>query len=115
LSKGDDVFVDEMVEAAEKIAGYVAGLDEAAFLGSPVITDAVALNLLVIGEAANRVSAGLKLKEASIPWAELVGLRNRIAHGYSHIDRQTVWDIMTEDLPGLRAELNQLKALLERD
>lgn len=40
-----------------------------------------------------------------IPWRRLVGLRNRLIHGYDQIDLDIVWRIVKDDLPGLAKEL----------
>lgn len=55
----------------------------------------------IIGEAANRVSHDGQRKYAEIPWAEIVGMRNRLAHGYDVIDYDLLWDTVTTDLPPL--------------
>ena len=113
MSEDDALYLAEMVEAADKIESYIAGLDEETFLRSQMVADAVALNLLVLGEAANRASAGLRTMDDSFPWADLAGLRNRIAHGYAHVDQRIVWQILTSDLPGLRSRLTRLQELLK--
>lgn len=42
-----------------------------------------------------------------VPWQEMRGLRNRIAHGYFGIDLGTVWDTVQQDLPALLVQLEQ--------
>ena len=72
----------------------------------------LALSLLkcieIVGEAAGRVTDGFRRRHPSIPWSQIVGLRNRISHGYDEIDRDRVWEIVQTDLPPLVREIEQI-------
>jgi uncharacterized protein with HEPN domain len=59
----------------------------------------------IVGEAANRVSAPTRESMPQIPWRQLVGMRNRVVHGYDSVDRQVLWDTVTTDLPPLCEDL----------
>lgn len=61
--------------------------------------------LEIIGEAAAGVSAESRGKFPGIPWAEIVGLRNRLIHGYDSVDLDIVWSIVQGDLPALVRDL----------
>ena len=62
---------------------------------------AVQYMLLVIGEASSRVPSDVKARLANVPWLELKGLRNRLAHAYFAIDAATVYVAVVKDLPEL--------------
>ncbi len=64
----------------------------------------------IIGEAANRISQGTIQKYPSIPWLQIVGMRNRLVHGYDFIDYDLLWDTVKTDLPPL---ITALKAIIE--
>ena len=55
----------------------------------------------IIGEAANRVSEAERSRFPWIPWPDIIGLRNRLIHGYDAVDFDILWRIVTEDLPPL--------------
>jgi len=57
--------------------------------------------LEIIGEAASRVPVEEQKNYPNIPWSEIVGLRNRLIHGYDVVDFDVVWQIITRDLPPL--------------
>lgn len=57
--------------------------------------------LEVVGEAANRVPSDEQDLHPDIPWAEIVGLRNRLIHGYDSIDLDILWQIVNMDLSPL--------------
>jgi uncharacterized protein with HEPN domain len=61
--------------------------------------------LEIIGEAANRITDDERSRRPEIPWTEIVGLRNRLIHGYDAVDLDIVWQIVNGDLPPLIASL----------
>jgi len=69
--------------------------------------------LEIIGEAAGHVSAETQAAAPAIPWAEIVGLRNRLIHGYDSVDMDILWQILDQDLAPLAAELEKALAKLE--
>ena len=61
--------------------------------------------LLILGEAASRVSSSCRESHPDIPWGQVIALRNRLIHGYDTIDFDILWKIITSDLPPLIAAL----------
>lgn len=57
--------------------------------------------LEIVGEAARRVPREETLNFPEIPWPEIIGLRNRLIHGYDSIDFDILWQIVTRDLTDL--------------
>ncbi len=57
--------------------------------------------LEIVGEAANRVPQEQRARIAAVPWSQIVGLRNRLIHGYDEVDFDILWRIVTLDLPRL--------------
>jgi uncharacterized protein with HEPN domain len=64
--------------------------------------------LEIVGEAANRVSEETKGVYAEIPWFQIVGLRNRLIHGYDAVDFDILWGVLSEELPALVASLEKI-------
>jgi len=62
----------------------------------------------VIGEAAARVSPEAQAQYPRVPWARIVGMRNRLIHGYDTIDHDVLWRTLTDDLPALIGELESI-------
>jgi len=61
----------------------------------------------LIGEAANRVSHASRSELGDIPWSDLIGMRNRLIHGYFDIDHNTLWATVQDDLPCLAQSLER--------
>jgi uncharacterized protein with HEPN domain len=98
----------EIEAAVDRIQTYTAGMTEAGFCASMVTYDAVAMNFIVIGEAVRRIDGAVLAREPAIPWAKIVGQRNRIAHGYEDIDPPWLWRTISESLPPLLAAVKRL-------
>lgn len=64
--------------------------------------------LEIVGEAAARVTEPTRSTITSIPWTQIVALRNRLIHGYDFVDFDSMWKILTEDLPPLIDVLDQI-------
>ena len=63
----------------------------------------------IVGEAAARVSLERRTLYPSIPWREVIGMRNRLVHGYDSVDLDVLWDTVELDLPPLIIELEKYK------
>ena len=64
--------------------------------------------LEIVGEAASRTPADERSQYPQIPWGEIVGLRNRLIHGYDSVDFDILWQVIHHDLPPLIAALEQI-------
>ena len=69
-----------------------------AFLKSRVHQQAVILNLMIIGEAIKHIDARALSTRPEIPWNDIAGLRDIVAHKYFHLDLDTIWDVVEKDL-----------------
>ena len=111
MSESDPtILVAQILHRAQKAATYVEGLDKESFLSDTRTQEAVVLNLLVIGEAASRLSkrhSDFIAKYPEVPWLQMQGMRNRIAHGYSDINMHVVWNAVQEALPEIVLALSK--------
>ncbi len=62
----------------------------------------------IVGEAASKITPEERDRYPSIPWAKIVGMRQRLVHGYDIVDLQVLWDTVTDDLPPLIAALERI-------
>lgn len=67
----------------------------------------------ILGEAARRVSDGLREQHAEVPWREMVAMRKVLAHDYFGIDVERVWVTVERDLPTLRDKIKRILEELE--
>ncbi len=64
--------------------------------------------LEIVGEAGARMTATERAEYPGIPWEGIIGLRNRLIHGYDNVDFDILWQIVTKDLPPLIESLEKL-------
>lgn len=104
----DPAFLLDMLLAARDAMRFVSGLSQRQFAESRLHQNAVIKAIEIVGEAAGRVSDETRASHPEIPWVEIVGMRNRLAHGYFEIDLVKVWDTVHQDLPRLIAAIEPL-------
>ena len=97
---GDIVLALDRIERRVQSAGIKASED----LDDESLS-ILAWSLLVIGEATKALPADLTRRHHSVDWRGLAGLRDQLARQYFRIDQVTVWNILTCDLPPLRAAI----------
>ena len=107
-----------MLEAADRVLEYTSGVGEEQFLANQMLQDAVVRNIEIIGEAAkNLLEAGPEFaaRYTSIPFAQIYGMRNRVAHGYFAVSATMIWDSVQVDIPELRQQILKVIGELEAD
>jgi uncharacterized protein with HEPN domain len=106
LPEDDRVRLQHMLDAALKALRIAAGhRREDLDLEDEPLSDALVRLISVIGEAANRVSPATRSELVDIPWSDLVGMRNRLIHGYFDIDLDILWTTVQDVLPGFAQRL----------
>lgn len=101
-------YLDHMQQAAVDACAFVEGLARDDFLEDKRTQQAVIMSLIIIGEAATMVMDGyaeFTQAHAQVPWRNMRGMRNRIAHGYFDINLDVVWDTVQTALPELPKQL----------
>lgn len=73
-----------------------------------LLHDALLFQFVVIGEAVKHLAAETRASEPGIPWTDVAGLRDLIAHEYFRIDIERVLAIVTRDLPPLEEAVGRL-------
>jgi uncharacterized protein with HEPN domain len=106
-------FLDDILEGIGAIEEYIHGLSEEEFATDRKTFDAVIRNLEVIGEACGNIPGALREQYAQIPWRKIVGLRNVVIHHYFGVDPETVWFIITRQLPELRDQIETMRRTLK--
>ena len=99
--RADETYLQDIVDAVEHIAAYLSGVDFETFCRQPMIQDSVTFRLEVIGEACRGLSQEFRQSHSAAPWEAMIGMRNRLIHGYFAVNSRVVFDTATVDVPQL--------------
>ena len=108
MKKDDSVYLKHILDAISLIDEYVHGVSLEQFEQTNLIQDGVIRELEIIGEASRNLSNDLCQSHPETPWKQIIGLRNRVIHAYFEIDLLAVWEIVIEDLPTLKEQVEQI-------
>lgn len=102
----DDDRVDDIRRAAEKALHFVDGKSRDDLDQDDLLIAGLLHEITVIGEAASALSAGRRARMPSVPWREIIGMRQVIVHAYWRVDVDELWRAVADDLPTLLAQLH---------
>ena len=94
-------------QAIGRIKRYTKDLSYDSFIADDMVYYAVVKNIEIIGEAANMLTAEFQIAHPETPWKMIKGLRNYIVHEYFQIDSNVVWNVVTQNLPELEAQVTE--------
>ena len=76
--------------------------------GDRILSRACLKSLEIVGEASRNISEDLKKKYPQIPWRQMTGMRNKLVHHYFGVDWEIVEDVIKNELPILRSNIQQI-------
>ena len=104
----DVSYLWDMRKYALEITEIIEGIPHAKFVENKTIRYAIERLLLIVGEAANHVSKGFQEGHPEIEWAQIIGLRNILAHEYGEVKMDKIYLAATKAIPGLLENLKPL-------
>jgi uncharacterized protein with HEPN domain len=99
--RDDRLYLVHTQECIARIELYTAE-GKMAFMADTRTQDAVLRNLHTLAESSQRISDTLKATQPDMDWRAIAALRNVVVHDYLGIDLNQIWDIVQNDLPGLK-------------
>jgi len=108
MLRADRIRLQHMLDAAREAVASARARTRANLERERIWALGLVKCIEIIGEAAARVSVDTRNQYPQIPWAQIVGMRNRLVHVYFDLDLDQVWSAVTEDLPPLVSELESI-------
>jgi len=105
--KSDLVYLQHMLQACNRIVEYTQG-DPRDFFNDTKAQDAVLRNFQILGDAARLMSEEGRRKFNTIPWQEILGMRNTLVHAYFGVDLEIVLKTVQKDVPKLQQSLSAI-------
>jgi len=103
-----DDYLHDMLENADKALSFVQGLDYDTFCKDDKAIYAVIRAFEIMGEASRQIPEDVRKANPEVPWREIAGMRNKLAHEYFGVNTEVVWRTVQEDLPVIIPALRKL-------
>lgn len=101
----DEIFVRHMIDAIGEIQNILGGRTYKEFVHDPLRMHACVRLFEILGEAASKLSSAYREANPGIPFADIVGMRNKLIHHYFEVDLEILWKAYEGDLPELKKAL----------
>ena len=107
-SRGWKFRVNDILEAIAKVQRFSQGITLDQFEGDEILREAIIRKLEIIGEASRYIPQEIKALHAHIPWEDMNGMRNILIHKYFDVALDIVWHTVTNSLPILQKQLEEI-------
>lgn len=108
--RDDRNYLQDILERIDLTTTFIAG-DLEALAKSRMMQEAVIRNLEVMGEASRHISPSLQEQYPQVPWKEIAAFRNVAIHAYWNINLERVIQIIEQDLPPLKIQIEEILRL----
>jgi len=108
MLEADVVRLKHMLDAAKEIIDFTEQKTQGDFNSDRKLQLSVVHLLEIVGEAGAGVSDGVQQEYPQIPWKSIIGMRNRLIHGYFDIDLIIVYKTAIQDIPPLVKKLEKI-------
>jgi len=88
-----------MLDSAKEAVEFATGKSRKNLDDDRKLSLAIIKSIEIIGEAASKVSEACKAENDHIPWRDIIGMRNRLSHGYFDVNLDMVWETVQTDIP----------------
>ena len=118
MSENDLKRIWDAWDACRRILEFTKGLSEEAFQDSEMVQSAVERQFEICGEALGHLRGEEEIERLVPDLHKIVGLRNRLIHGYDSIDYEMLWSMVAQKIPELHRQLASVlivAGIIERD
>ena len=110
--KSQRAYVEHVIECIRRI-GEDSAPGRTAVFASRTLQDAIVRNLQVLCESTQRIAEPHKQRHPEIDWPSISGMRNVLVHDYFAVDFETVWLVVTRDIPALEKAMGAIVSQLD--
>ena len=108
MSKLPEEYLKHILQEVDFLQSKSIGLTFGEFTKDEVKTRAFSRSLEIIGEAAKKVSNEFRDSHPDVDWKAMAGMRDRLIHDYFGVDYEIVWDVVTNEIPKLKSQVEEL-------
>jgi uncharacterized protein with HEPN domain len=100
--------LQHMLDAAREAVSFFDTLKNDHLEQNRIVSQAIVRSIEIVGEAASQLSKAYRENNPELPWAQIIGMRNRVVHAYFDIDYALVQSTVKHDFPVLIGQLMKL-------
>jgi len=115
VARSQAQYLADIDEAMTDIRSFAEERSLAEFRDDRLLRYAIERALEIIGEATAQLSDEVKAQDEHLPWREMRGLRNVVAHAYHRIDAARIWRVVTQDIPRVHERIRALRETVQRN
>ena len=108
MFEDDNIRLHHILDSSREAVAFAKGHTRADLDTDRKLDLSLVRLLEIIGEAARGTSAEFRQEHPDLPWKSMIGMRDRLIHGYFDINLEVVWKTVTEDLPPLILQLAKI-------
>jgi uncharacterized protein with HEPN domain len=101
-------YLQDILDAIVKAEQFIEGMNFGSFCEDDKTVFAVVRALEIIGEATKKIPDKVRDNYPNLPWREMAGLRDKLAHDYFGVNLDVVWKTVTDDLPKLKSGVSSV-------
>ena len=104
----DEQRIDHMLNALEALVRNSQGINREILYTEDNVTKVLMYDLIVLGEAANNITAAFAQSHPEVECSDIAGLRHKLVHDYAGVNFDILWNVVSKDIPAL---LPKIKAI----
>lgn len=107
MQEPDCIRIKHILDACESISRFSQNRTREDLDTDEMLSFAIVRAVEIIGEAASKITIESRQKIPELPWNEIIGMRNRLAHGYFDINHSIIWATIQKDIPVIQTILKK--------
>ncbi|MGB3299279.1 MAG: DUF86 domain-containing protein [Phormidesmis sp.] len=104
----DHASINDAYNAGNNIISFAGELTKEELKADEIRVSAIVYQVVIVGEATTRLSSEFRERYLDVPWKQMVGMRNILAHQYDKLDFEILWNIICIGIPNILSKIEPL-------